>query len=77
MSTTYNVVASKKAIVPARPGLTVFQKWLAAFHEWRQRNRVRADLHGLSDRELMDMGIGRGEVDYVASNRSFDPRGAA
>jgi uncharacterized protein YjiS (DUF1127 family) len=77
MSTTYSVVASKKAIVPVRPGLTVFHKWLAGFHEWRQRNRVRGDLHGLSDRELMDIGIGRGEVDYVASNRSVDPRGAA
>jgi uncharacterized protein YjiS (DUF1127 family) len=55
--------------------LTVFQRWLAAFHEWRECNRVQAKLHGLGDRELMDIGIGRGEIDYVAANRDVDPRG--
>jgi uncharacterized protein YjiS (DUF1127 family) len=29
----------------------------------------------LSDRELMDIGTTRGEIDYVASNRLVDPRG--
>ncbi|WP_246738692.1 hypothetical protein [Bradyrhizobium sp. CCBAU 051011] len=29
----------------------------------------------MSDKELMDIGITRGEIDYVASNRSIDPRG--
>src|SRR5258708_37159493 len=29
----------------------------------------------LSDRELMDIGTTRGEIDYVASNRGIDPRG--
>jgi uncharacterized protein YjiS (DUF1127 family) len=47
-----------------------------ALQEWRKRERLRADLCGLNDRELMDIGIARGEVDYVASNRSIDPRGA-
>ena len=31
-----------------------------------------ADLYGLNDTELQDIGITRGEVDYVVSNRSFD-----
>jgi uncharacterized protein YjiS (DUF1127 family) len=29
----------------------------------------------LNDFELQDIGITRGEIDYVASNRSIDPRG--
>jgi uncharacterized protein YjiS (DUF1127 family) len=29
----------------------------------------------LNDFELQDIGIGRGEIDYVASNRFCDPRG--
>jgi len=29
----------------------------------------------LSDRELMDIGTTRGEIDYVVSNRGIDPRG--
>ena len=46
-----------------------------AFQEWRKRQRLRANLSDLSDRELMDIGITRGEIDYVASNRAIDPRG--
>ena len=46
-----------------------------AFQEWRKRPRLQADLCDLSDRELMDIGITRGEIDYVASHRGSDPRG--
>ena len=46
-----------------------------AFQQWRKRDRLRTELYGLNDRELVDIGITRGEVDYVASNRSIDPRG--
>jgi uncharacterized protein YjiS (DUF1127 family) len=46
-----------------------------AFQEWRKRQRLRATLCDLNDRELMDIGIARGEIDYVASNRSIDSRG--
>ena len=46
-----------------------------AFQEWRKRRRSLANLCDLSDRELMDIGTTRGEIDYVASNRFIDPRG--
>ena len=46
-----------------------------AFQEWRKRQRLRATLCHLNDRELQDIGIARGEIDYVTSNRSIDPRG--
>jgi uncharacterized protein YjiS (DUF1127 family) len=52
-----------------------FKSYWGAFQEWRKRERLRADLCSLNDRELMDIGITRGEVDYVTSNRSIDPRG--
>jgi hypothetical protein len=29
----------------------------------------------MSDRELKDIGITRGEIDYAALNHSIDPRG--
>jgi uncharacterized protein YjiS (DUF1127 family) len=48
-----------------------------AIQGWRKRRDVRANLHGLSDRELIDMGIARGEIDYVAAHPFIDPRGAA
>jgi len=44
-----------------------------AFQEWRKRERLRTQLCRLTDNELMDIGITRGEIDYVASNRSIDP----
>jgi uncharacterized protein YjiS (DUF1127 family) len=46
-----------------------------AFQEWRKRQRLLANLSDLSDRELMDIGITRSEIDYVASHRESHPRG--
>ena len=46
-----------------------------AFQERRKRERVRAALYDLKDYDLKDIGIARGEIDYVASNRGIDPRG--
>ena len=45
------------------------------FQEWRKRERQRTQLCRLTDSELLDIGITRGEIDYVASNRSIDPTG--
>ena len=47
----------------------------AAFHQWRERDRLRNELYSLNGRELMDIGITRGEIDYFASKRGIDPRG--
>ena len=45
------------------------------FQQWRNRDRLRTELYSLNDRELMDIGITRGEIDYFASNRGLDPQG--
>ena len=52
-----------------------FRRYWDAFQERRKRERLRADLSDLNDWELQDIGITRGEIDYIASNRSIDPRG--
>jgi uncharacterized protein YjiS (DUF1127 family) len=44
-----------------------------AFQEWRKREKLRTELCRLTDNELADIGITRGEIDYVASNRSISP----
>ena len=49
-------------------------KYWDAFQERRERQKLRAAWSNLSDRDLMDIGITRGEIDYVAFNRSADPR---
>jgi len=51
------------------------EAYWSAFQEWRKRKRLRATLDDLSDSELKDIGIARGEIDFVArSALSTDPR---
>jgi uncharacterized protein YjiS (DUF1127 family) len=61
--------------VSTRRVSSLFRRYWGAFQERRERQRVRAILLDLSNRELMDIGTTRGEIDYVASNRLIDPRG--
>ena len=76
MNAPYNVVALKHTVAPARPHLTVFSRCWAALLDWQERALLRERLCDLSDRELQDIGITGGEIDYVAANRSVDPRSA-
>jgi uncharacterized protein YjiS (DUF1127 family) len=46
-----------------------------ALQERRKREKVRAALYGLNGRDLKDIGIAHGEIEYVASNPDIDPRG--
>ena len=55
--------------------LGLLRRYWDAFQERRTRERLRADLCDLNDFELHDIGITRGEIDYVVSNRSIEPRG--
>jgi uncharacterized protein YjiS (DUF1127 family) len=48
---------------------------LEALQERRKREKVRAALYGLNGRDLHDIGIAHGEIEYVASNPDIDPRG--
>jgi uncharacterized protein YjiS (DUF1127 family) len=43
------------------------------FQAWRRREKLRTDLSRMTDFELADIGITRGEIDYVASNRATSP----
>jgi uncharacterized protein YjiS (DUF1127 family) len=75
MNTTFSTTGLAQTTGSTRRVFSLFRRYWGVFQEWRKRERLRADLCGLNDRELQDIGITRGEVDYVASNRSIDPRG--
>jgi uncharacterized protein YjiS (DUF1127 family) len=75
MTTAHGAAALGQMTGSTQRVSSFFRKYWDAFHERRERERVRAVLCGLENRELMDIGISRGEVDYVASHRSTDPRG--
>ena len=55
-----------------QPGAPPFRSAQGRRKERRKRQRERAELYRLNDWELMDIGMTRGEIEYVVSNRSFD-----
>ncbi|WP_460290763.1 DUF1127 domain-containing protein, partial [Bradyrhizobium diazoefficiens] len=50
--------------------LSLLKRYCRAF--WEQSRSRRVALHDLSDRELMDIGLTRGEIDYFTSARALD-----
>ena len=75
MSTIYGATGLGQTAASTRRVSSFFSRYWDAFQERRERQRLRAVLHSLNDWELQDIGTTRGEIDYVASNRSIDPRG--
>jgi uncharacterized protein YjiS (DUF1127 family) len=74
MSTAHSAAELGQTTALTRRAYSFLGSYWDAFQEWRKRQRLRADLSCLNDFELQDIGITRGEIDYVASNRSIDPR---
>jgi uncharacterized protein YjiS (DUF1127 family) len=66
MSTTYGATRLGQAAAKRQVYYSPLEEYWDAFLEWRKRQRLRATLCDLSDRELMDIGTTRGEIDYVA-----------
>lgn len=50
--------------------LSLLKRYWRAFQQRRQGQRVT--LQDLSDRELMDIGLTRGEIDYFTPERAID-----
>ena len=50
--------------------LSLLRRYWQGFQEWRPRSRV--SLHDLSDRELLDIGLTRGEIDCIAPERAIE-----
>ena len=48
--------------------LDFFRRCWSALQGQRKRARLRAALYALPDRNLRDIGIARGELEYLASN---------
>ena len=64
--------AAEPPATSARSVLSLLKRYWLAFQERRKRQRSRATLHDLSDRELMDIGVTRAEIDCIAAYRAFD-----
>jgi uncharacterized protein YjiS (DUF1127 family) len=75
MNATYDATGLGQTAASTRRVASFFKRYWGEFQERRKRRRSLVALCDLSDRELRDIGITRGEIEYVASNRSIDPRG--
>jgi len=71
MSTTW----LERTSISARSVCSFIRKYWDAFQDRHERQKLRAAMSDLSNRELTDIGTTRGEIDYVASQRDIDPRG--
>jgi uncharacterized protein YjiS (DUF1127 family) len=72
MSTIQDTIELRPATAK-RQVYSPLEAYWNAFQEWRKREKLRTELCRLTDSELADIGITRGEIDYVASNRSISP----
>jgi uncharacterized protein YjiS (DUF1127 family) len=75
MSTTFGTIN------PAQPAWTqrasaLFNRYRDAFRGWRRRSQLQTRLSDLNDRELQDIGLARGEIDFAAASAAagLDPR---
>ena len=75
MNTTHGTTRLERTSVSTRHVFSFIWKYWDAFQERRERQKLRATLSDLSDRELIDIGTARGEIDYISSHRGIDPRG--
>ena len=57
--------------VPTRDVLSLLKQYWRAFGQWQCR-RSQTSLHDLSDRELMDIGVTREEIDHITPQRAID-----
>jgi len=55
-----------------RSVLSLLKRYWHAFQERRQRQSLRATLYDMSDRDLMDIGVTRDEIGYIAPHRALD-----
>jgi uncharacterized protein YjiS (DUF1127 family) len=57
MNTTFRTTGLARSTGSTRRFFSLFRSYCGAFQEWHKRERLRADLCGLNDRELQDIGI--------------------
>jgi len=71
-----DVLSEKQAVGPpdasTRGVLSLLERYWRAYQEWRRLRGLRVTLQDLSERELMDIGVTRAEIDYIIAHRDLD-----
>jgi uncharacterized protein YjiS (DUF1127 family) len=64
--------AAGPPVAPTPSVLNLLQEYWRAFRKRRQRKRSCISLHDLSDRDLKDIGLTPGDVDYIVARRAIE-----
>ena len=56
----------------ARSVFSLLDRYWRAFQESRRRRRSGVSLRDLSERQLMDIGLTPGDIDYIAAHRAVE-----
>jgi uncharacterized protein YjiS (DUF1127 family) len=75
MGTTVSRTGFAQTTRGTRHVFSFLERYWDAFKKWRKREKLRAELYSLNDNELQDIGIARGEIDYVVSSRAIHRQG--
>ena len=70
MTTTHGTAELRLTSVPTWHVFSFFKRCCSMLQGWHKRVRLRTALYGLQDRELKDIGVMRGEIEYLVSNGS-------
>jgi uncharacterized protein YjiS (DUF1127 family) len=70
--TLSETAAAGLAAASTRSILSLLSGYWCALQERLERQRLRTCLHDLSERELRDIGITAGEIEYIAAHRAID-----
>jgi len=70
MSTIHGTTELRR-VTARRQVFSPLEIYWDTFWEWRKRERLRTWLCRLTERELADIGITRGEIDHITSDRSM------
>ena len=71
MSTIHEITKLQHQATTNRQVYSPLEAYWKALQEWRKCRKLQTELCRLTDSELMDIGITRSEIDYVASNHSI------
>lgn len=70
MSAIYGATEPKANLAPVRRLSGILRGFWGAIQERRSRYKMEAVLYRLSERELSDIGIARGEIEHISRLRS-------
>ena len=64
--------AAGPPVASTRSVSSLLRRYWRAFRKRRRREKLRVNLHDLSERELMDIGLTPGDIDYMVSGRAIE-----